>query len=468
MRTTRQHPRSRGQIVVIFALAIIAFVGLCAVVIDVSWFWSSSLRMQRAADAAALAGVTHLPSRFDLAEQDAWDEAKKNGFENGVNGIVVDPVQDTTNPRRLKVSISGDVGTFFARVIGINSFHTERHSKAEYVLPVPMGSPENYYGIFGLVRHCANTTGSNTVCETAGGVTTFPPPTQFPNTTTSWLTAANAPTGTWATPTNTTSTNNAWATSTTANQYQTFGTFNIALNASVTNIDGIEVEAEVSKTGTGNSCQIQFELSWNNRANWTTGAGTGVKLTPNLTTTDTYRALSTATDLWNRASWSTTELNNTNFWVRARTIKTTTAACAAAAVVRIDHLRVRIRYDYEVANPKVFTPDTNVAGPQAQVLSPRGFWGMVLTQGAETISGDAYLPKYDTASSTTLNPLYDQVNYFNYAVEMAPGSTGGSLWIYDPGFCAGSLATGPRGYVGRDQGSDQHLLRPLRHAEHAI
>ena len=38
-------------------MSIIVFVGLCAIVIDVSWYWANSLRMQRAADAAALAGV---------------------------------------------------------------------------------------------------------------------------------------------------------------------------------------------------------------------------------------------------------------------------------------------------------------------------------------------------------------------------------------------------------------------------
>ena len=176
MRTPHRHrPRTRGQIVVIFALAIIAFVGLSAIVIDVSWFWSNSLRMQRAADAAALAGVVHLPGREDLAIDDARAEAKKNGYDNGVGGVSVTPVQDPTNNRRLKVTVSGDVGTFFARVIGINSFHTSRSSKAEYVLPVPMGSPENYYGIYGLVRHCDTTTASGTVCERADGYTTFPP-----------------------------------------------------------------------------------------------------------------------------------------------------------------------------------------------------------------------------------------------------------------------------------------------------
>ena len=59
----------------------------------------------------------------------------------------VTPRQDPNNPRRLIVTIDAPVGTFFARVLGINSFPASRTSEADYVLPVPMGSPLNYYGI---------------------------------------------------------------------------------------------------------------------------------------------------------------------------------------------------------------------------------------------------------------------------------------------------------------------------------
>ncbi len=179
MRTSRRHPRSRGQIVVIFALAIVAFVGMCAIVIDVSWFWSNSLRMQRAADAAALAGVIRLPGREDLAIDLARAEAQKNGYTNGAGGVVVDVHKDAANNRRLRVKISGPVNTFFARVLGFNNIQETRDSQAEYVLPVPMGSPENYYGVYGLVRHCATAT-ANTVCDSVGGTTVFPPPTRSP------------------------------------------------------------------------------------------------------------------------------------------------------------------------------------------------------------------------------------------------------------------------------------------------
>ena len=45
---------------------------------------------------------------------------------NGVDGVVVTPSYDTKNPRRLKVAITGPVGTLFARAVGINSWPAAR------------------------------------------------------------------------------------------------------------------------------------------------------------------------------------------------------------------------------------------------------------------------------------------------------------------------------------------------------
>ena len=39
------------------------------------------------------------------------------------------------------------VRTYFANLFGLATFNASRDSKAEYVLPVPMGSPQNYYGV---------------------------------------------------------------------------------------------------------------------------------------------------------------------------------------------------------------------------------------------------------------------------------------------------------------------------------
>ena len=144
---TRRRARSRGQTLVIFAGAMFAFFGLLSIVIDVSWYWANSLRIQRAADAAALAGVVWLPGNPAQASTVALAESVKNGYTDGVGGTTVTAEPDVSNPRRLLVTVNSPVKTFFARVLGINTFAAVRTAKAEFVLPVPMGSPLNYYGI---------------------------------------------------------------------------------------------------------------------------------------------------------------------------------------------------------------------------------------------------------------------------------------------------------------------------------
>ena len=56
------------------------------------------------------------------------------------------------NPNQMDVTISAPVNTFFMRMFGITKITATRTSHAVYVLPVPMGSPLNYYGDFGKVR----------------------------------------------------------------------------------------------------------------------------------------------------------------------------------------------------------------------------------------------------------------------------------------------------------------------------
>jgi hypothetical protein len=428
--------RERGQVVVIFAMAVILFVGLCAIVIDVSWYWANSLRMQRAADAAALAGVIYLPGNVGSAVSTARAEAVKNGYTDGVGGVSVTPFQDATNNRRLRVTVSGPVNTFFARVLGINSFSASRSSKAEYVLPVPMGSPENYYGVFGLSRH------------PGGGITTVTTNT-FTNVTTSWFSpTALKGTNAWTNPSNVFTSNDARATSATANQLQQWGTLGVTFNGTVTAIRGIELSAEMSRSGSGNqsNCQVQFDLSYNNGTSFTTGTGLKTSTAIPLQASEAYQSLGNTTDTWGR-TWAAGDFSNTNFRIRAKTIKSTTAVCAAAIVHQIDHLRVRVTYDYTTTT-SVFTPDTNVASPYGGALTPRGFWGVMLTEGAESVNGDAYSPFYDTRTSAN-NPNFKPNDYYDYAVEMPAGSSNGEVWIYDPGFCAvaSDMGTGDR-YFG--------------------
>jgi Flp pilus assembly protein TadG len=158
-RSTRSHLRQRGQVLVIFVSSLTVLLSICAVVIDISWYWANTLRVQRAADAAALAGVVDLPGDIASARSDAQAAAGQNGYPvtsgcNGSNlpsstpGICIYP--DPANDRQLNVAISAPVSTFFMRLVGIRSITASRTAKAQYELPVPMGTPIAYYGVYQL------------------------------------------------------------------------------------------------------------------------------------------------------------------------------------------------------------------------------------------------------------------------------------------------------------------------------
>src|SRR6202142_1419422 len=105
--------RQRGQVLAIFAAATILFIGILPIVIDVSWYWANSLRVQRAADAAALAGVVWLPGNVSNAQQAAYNEATKDGYTAG-SGVAITAQEDSVavtggNPDQLDVSVTAPV-----------------------------------------------------------------------------------------------------------------------------------------------------------------------------------------------------------------------------------------------------------------------------------------------------------------------------------------------------------------------
>jgi hypothetical protein len=162
----RRTARQNGQILVIFAGAIVTLLGIVAVVVDVSWYWANSLKVQRTADAAALAGAIYLPGNTTNAYLYARTEATKNGYTTG-SGVTVTPLQDTVNggtdPRQLDVTVSAPVQTFFMRIFGLNQIQATRTAKAIYVQPVPMGSPQAFYGV-----GCFDFSATHATCSTVG------------------------------------------------------------------------------------------------------------------------------------------------------------------------------------------------------------------------------------------------------------------------------------------------------------
>src|SRR6267143_2917500 len=152
MRLASFHRDDRGQTFVIVALMLVSLVGFTGIATDVAWFQMNLVRVQRAADAAALAGVVLLPGNVPGAVTAAKNEAAKNGYTDGVNGVTVTAGPEISNNKIIGVTVSAPVRTFFASMFGVATFTARRNARAEFVLPVPMGSPENYYGINVLCR----------------------------------------------------------------------------------------------------------------------------------------------------------------------------------------------------------------------------------------------------------------------------------------------------------------------------
>jgi hypothetical protein len=461
---TRRRLASRGQMLVLFAVSIFVLTGITAIVVDVSWYWANSLRVQRAADAAALAGVVWLPGNPSTAYSTALAEATKNGYQDGSGGITVTPLQDSLNKRRLNVTISAPVGTFFMKIFGLPSIQAIRSSKAEYVLPVPMGSPENYYGVFGLTRGLT-TTDQVTTFTNVPGDTGFDPLTVIPN----------PPGSVWTTPLKADGSNdNVFAISGTANgSAQQWSTFSPAFTSggspqipSGAVIDGLELQLRALLTGSTNpttTCQIQIATTWNGSAGVPTWSTT--QTTAALTTSENaYGPWGTAssTAAWGAHPWVRSDFDNNNFRVRLTWSK---PSCGASRTASVDTLQVRVSYHTVTSSTSAVTTllaDKNLQGPgtscsgvvscynaDGAALNPRGFWATQNTEGAANANGDAFQPYYDTVGGAT-NPAYDADTYYNYAVEMPAGTSNGSVYVYDPEFCAVPLdaGTGDRWFSG--------------------
>lgn len=114
--------------------------------IDVGSWYNKGSDIQKAADAAALAGVVWLPDT-NSAKTNALAAAERNGFKDGVGGVSITVERVVNEARRLRVRITNSgVGSFFYGGLGGDDIDMSRQATAEYVLPVPLGSPQNQFG----------------------------------------------------------------------------------------------------------------------------------------------------------------------------------------------------------------------------------------------------------------------------------------------------------------------------------
>ena len=126
----------------------VVLLGGAALLTDVAWWWVNEQRMQRAADAGALAGAIHLPGNQALAFSKRPHRGAKNGLRRRRGWRHRHAhAGDPSDPRKLIVDIDGPVGTNFARALCweggpcLDQVDVGVTGAASFVLPVPMGSP---------------------------------------------------------------------------------------------------------------------------------------------------------------------------------------------------------------------------------------------------------------------------------------------------------------------------------------
>ncbi len=123
--------REHGQILVIFALALIVIIGMVGLILDTGSAFAQRRGEQNAADLASIAGANAYMNtsgtvavRTAAAQAAAIASAAKNGYTNGVNGASVPTptVELLQSGARVRVSLTAPHANTFSRVYGQNSW----------------------------------------------------------------------------------------------------------------------------------------------------------------------------------------------------------------------------------------------------------------------------------------------------------------------------------------------------------
>lgn len=141
----RQRRDEAGYAAVVVALlSATIFLPLSALAVDLSRIYVEGERVQAAADAAAMGGVTYLPDDFAAATAEAIRVSKVNGYTNGTNATVT--VAQGAKPTQLQVTVSSKITNSIASSFGMKTTTVTRSAVADFNGPAPMGSPCNTFG----------------------------------------------------------------------------------------------------------------------------------------------------------------------------------------------------------------------------------------------------------------------------------------------------------------------------------
>lgn len=142
----------RGYLLVWFGVMLTMLLLFAAFAVDLGHWYLVTNRAQKAADAAATAGVVHRSlegfpggsrSGEDIAVDVALATAADNGF-SAADGDTVDVLKPADN--QLEVDISTTFDNYFLKLIGLSETTVDSEATAEYAARVDLGSYRNTFG----------------------------------------------------------------------------------------------------------------------------------------------------------------------------------------------------------------------------------------------------------------------------------------------------------------------------------
>lgn len=142
-RFRRSDPRARkrGVVIVYVTLGLIVFLGMAGLAVDVSHLYSKRAKVQRAADAAALAGAVQLALGRDrtVADTAARMVATANGYDTSTTATFSSmyPVPGYSN--WYQVNLIRTEPLFFMAALGFRNTDVGAPATALFVQPVQMG-----------------------------------------------------------------------------------------------------------------------------------------------------------------------------------------------------------------------------------------------------------------------------------------------------------------------------------------
>jgi hypothetical protein len=145
-RARDEQGAERGFYMVWMALTLVTLTAFAGLGLEFSRWNNLSNRIQKAADAAALAGAVFMPENVgNKAFTTAKSVASFNGYTQGQKGVTITTAAGKL-PNQLKVTISVPTNNPWGQIVGYGSTTITRSAIAEYQLPQNLGSPANAYG----------------------------------------------------------------------------------------------------------------------------------------------------------------------------------------------------------------------------------------------------------------------------------------------------------------------------------